>query len=175
MNIIQLLEALALPPEKQRTNADINIFKNPTSKELNDVIKADEYDEFRFAIDRRKGKNAVYVWPSNLTHADAAHKLGLPYPDIEMMYGIGKKYKDKLEAYDAVTSKDYKERYIYYISYMRNITKNDKLYKSAKKEYEITKLDWQKHVSKNWKNKWIDVEKIVSALKDIPKDDEEYG
>ncbi len=167
MNIIKLLEVLALPPEKQKINQDILIFKDPTPKEINDLIESDNHKHARYAIDKRKGKKAVYLWPAKILHLHVAKQLGLPYPNVEIMYGVARKIKGKVISFTSVASEEYKNTYMYTMNIFSRLKKKNPDYKEAKEMYETAKFEWEKHTSVDWKNKWIDVDAIVESIKKV--------
>jgi len=75
------------------------IFVNPTTKEINDLIY--KYDDLRYIIDAPTKK--FYLFSSDLLHSKAAEKLNIPYKygDGIRMYGVilSPKSGEKLKIY----------------------------------------------------------------------------
>ena len=99
-------------------NSHIDVFVNPTRKEILEVKNSTEQNWIRYIIDINKKK--LYVFNSKLIHHFVAEKIGVKYTmgsNEDAIFGIGVSTKEgKLktgdnEAMKAIKENDWLKRY----------------------------------------------------------------
>jgi len=117
------------------------IFKNPSQKEINDIIKN---DDLRYIIDGKE--KAVYVFPATLLHLNAASQLGLDYDYFsngKTIFGID----DKIQAGEKITIVGNHQRQ--FVELLKTQTNTEWLWKYIKKPKGLIKEEWVQSTKAN--------------------------
>jgi hypothetical protein len=111
------------------------VHKNPSKKEIDEIIKDTEEESARFIAD--PDKEIVYVFPANILHQYVSDKIYKTKPSI-LLFGLARKGAG---------------RYLGEFGQAIGSDINDEKY------YEnILKKDW------NWLNKYFDIEPMTSTI-----------
>lgn len=159
MNLNQLFEELA--GGIKNLHGYFEIFKNATFSENKSLQKE---KSIRFAIDKREGKDNVYIWPAEILHQQVANQIGIPYPHDEIMYGEAVLKSGKWIAEYSFYTNEYFYEIKFEIKQMIGKGKNTPDYIKAKQELNKIIKILKKYANIDWKNKWIDVSAIQKQM-----------
>jgi|SRR6056297_1869234 len=112
------------------------VHKNPTNKEVNEIIKeTEDVDSVRFIAD--PNEKEVFVFPVTILHEDVAKKICNKQPEY-LLFGLANKEKNKFVAeFGQLWGTDVKEETYY---------------------EDALKIDW------NWIDKYFDIAPLMTTL-----------
>ena len=157
-----MFEEFAGGAKAHHSGVYVEIFKNPTSKEMRELP-----DQVRFCIDGRgRGKLDVYLWDAALLHQDASETLVIPYPHPKVLWGIGAKEGNKVVS----RGSDYPARdYVYNIKLLKAKNNPEKYGDMIEKFSKVVEKDY---LDPKWENKWVDLSDFYKGIKELVGKDE---